>query len=675
LSFAGILAVATSITLSGGCGAPLSPPGFSDDGGGSSNGSSGSSGSGGSSGASGSGSSSGELPGDASMFTGSSSGSEAGLLSDASLANDGTPTIDGTTCTSGGDAGAPPYPQRCVAMTDNECDGRTDQALQALGVPASLLNGTGGNGFDDDCDGQVDEGCGCNANGLTKPCYLVPATQVDPSTKEPVGWCTVNSKGTVDCAGVEFPKWSGVCRGAQPPYPDDVCAPGDFNCDGLPENPSTVSCACQTTEVTCPMTPLVEQPYPDPTNIPLIDGSQWIVNAADRPNTMNWTWTVIGGDCDNVLPHPTFAMYNVQDSTVMGARRGKRTPVQYSATATPPRYVATPGQPLISIQAVNYSNGIAGAQVHPAFGLSGDYLVQGEWDLKGKHYVCTQKVQVRAPGIRAELCWDSVGGDEMPLGSGKGNDIDLHVAELQGVTCPAYGWDQTCVATDPMGNSIGEDCYYGNTSPGWTYPNSPDSACSGWSSRGLPPCTNPRLDQDNISCDKTVDDPTNTAEFCAPENVNLDNPKDGERFVVGVNDFGNHGGTFDAHCHVNLYCNGARVLSVGINPVTGQTMPVLNNPGLDLYGDIWTVGTITAHVTGGTLTSCDVVTTPSHHADQVRDGVTNPKTAGNQLCVDSTRSNANPAFNYKNHKFIENVPLQGGVAGHIPATAPAFCKH
>jgi hypothetical protein len=625
--------------------------------------------SGGSSGASGG--SSGQFPSDASIFRTSSSGSEAGLT-DAVLASDAKPMVDGMACVAG-DAGPAPYPQRCVTTTADECDGPTDQALQSLGVAASLLNGTGGNGFDDDCDGLVDEGCACNGNGLTKPCYLVPATQVDASAMHPVGWCTVNSRGSLDCAGGEFPNWSGVCRGAQPPYPDDVCAPGDFDCDGLAENPRSMSCECQTSLVQCPTDPVTEQPYPDPAHISLIDGSQWILDPAQRANATNWTWTAIGGDCDNVLPHPTYAIYDQANSRVAGAKKGVRTPVQFSSSATPPRYVATPGQPLISIQAAAYGNGVAGGQVYPAFGLSGDYLLQGEWDLNGIHYVCTQKVQVRAPGIRAELCWDTVGG--MEAANPAGNDLDLHVATLQDLGCTTHGWDLTCTRTDATGHFIGGDCYYLNTSPNWPYPPSASSACSGWSSRGAPPCTNPRLDQDNITCDKTIDDPTNTLLFCAPENINLDDPGDGQSFVVGVNHYANHGGTSNARPHVNLYCNGERVLSVGINPVTGQTLPVMNHGGQDTSGDLWTVGTVKAHVGNGQLTTCDVTTTPSHHADQVRDGVTNPKTDGNQLCVDSTRSNASPAYNYNTHQFIENVPLQGGAAGGFPASATAFCKH
>jgi hypothetical protein len=298
---------------------------------------------------------------------------------------------------------------------------------------------------------------------------------------------------------------------------------------------------------------------------------------------------------------------------------------------------------------------------------------------------------VRAPGIRAELCWDSVGGEEA-VGPA-GNDIDLHFARLQGVTCASKGWDNTC----PQGPTY-EDCWYGTESgcrdfstvpPAWGYADSPTSACIGWSSKRNPVdgllyfqgCTNPRLDKDNIECDKTIDDPAVDVsaagnEFCGPENINLDNPNDGDAFVVGVNHFGNTMGPSEAHPHVNLYCNGARVLSAGYNPLTGQVRnPLLNIGGADLTGDLWEVATITVHVSSGQVTSCDVVTVPSHHADQTRDGVTNPTTQGNQVCVDSTMDNANPRFRYTNHAFIENQGLQGGRNGGIPATAAGFCKH
>jgi hypothetical protein len=605
---------------------------------------------------------------------------------DGSIFNDGAPDVRSDACVSG-DAGPAPFPQRCAPAAANECAGATDTALGGLGVPAALLNGAAGNGFDDDCDGLVDEGCACAANGTTKDCYLVPATQANPQTKKPVGWCTDNSTGSLDCAGAEFPSWSGTCRGAQPPYRHDVCAPGDFNCDGLDENSDVTDCACKIEPVTCPTTPVTFAPYPDPKNIPAIDGSVWINNPADRPNATNWTWTLIGGDCDNVLPHPTFAIYTGKDSTVVGARKGVRQPVKYDNGATPARYVVTPGEPLIGIQALNYGNGVAGAQVYAAFALSGDYVVQGEWDLGGTHYACTQKVQVRAPGIRAELCWDSVGGS----GAAPGNDIDLHFARLQGVSCGAKGWGSTC----PEGTTY-EDCWWSGGSgcrdggnPGWGYADSALTACHGWASKRISgACTNPRLDRDNITCDPAVDDPNNPGDptayangFCGPENINLDNPKDGDGFVVGVNHYGNTSGSPNARPHVNLYCNGARVLSVGYNPLTGQTQfPLLTTPGRDVTGDFWTAATVFAHVDGnGNLTSCTVSSIPSHHADPTRDGPTAslPPNDTTGLCVDST-SNQTPApyqYSYLNHAFIDHPALQNGAAGTLPVSPGDFCKH
>jgi hypothetical protein len=596
-----------------------------------------------------------------------------GGTSDGSLFSDAQPDVASDGCVPG-EAGPPPFPQRCTAATANECDTTTDTALTGLGVSAALLNGAGGNGFDDDCDGLVDEGCTCPGSGTTRDCYLVPATQIDPSTKAAVGWCATNAKGSLDCAGNEFPKWSGTCRGAQPPYRHDVCATGDFNCDGLQENSDTQDCQCKIGVVQCPTAAVTFAPYPDPAHIPLVDGTSWVTDPASRALTKNWTWTVIGGDCDNVLPHPSFALYNTTVSTTLNARKGTRTPVKLDNAQNPPRYVATPGEPLISMQAAAYGNGVAGGQVYPAFGLSGDYLVQGEWDLNGQHYVCTQKVQVRAPGVRAELCWDTVGGSGSNT---NGNDIDLHFARLQGATgCTKQGWDTVC----PIGTSF-QDCWYSDSSgcrdsspspPAWGYPDSPDPTCMGWSTRRNSPshtqgCTNPRLDKDNVSCDRGIDDPT-SGDFCGPENINVDNPKDGDAFVVGVNHYSNHAGTSNAKSHVNIYCNGERVLSSGYNPVTAQAFPVLITPGTELTGDWWTVATVRTHVAGGQITSCDVAAVPPHHADPTRDG---------SLCVDST-ANATPApykYNYVNHQFIDHAALQGGTAGGQPTLPAAWCKH
>ncbi|MDF2698000.1 MAG: hypothetical protein K0S65_6383, partial [Labilithrix sp.] len=225
------------------------------------------------------------------------------------LFNDGAPPVDGSSCVP--DAGGPgPVGRVCLPPTDNECDGYHD-------IPTYPQNGAGGNGFDDDCDGLVDEGCTCNGAGLTKPCYLVPASQTFGGL--PVGWCAQNSKGTVDCVKptTEFEgTWSGQCRGAQPPFADDFCANGDFNCDGKDQNSTANDCSCKGDQVQCPTDPIVMKPFPSPSDLPMkIDAAGWFVNGGNVASATNWKWTLRGGDCDNILHHPTFAMFPTPDGT------------------------------------------------------------------------------------------------------------------------------------------------------------------------------------------------------------------------------------------------------------------------------------------------------------------------------------------------------------------------
>ncbi len=556
--------------------------------------------------------------------------------------------------------GNPTIRRLCAPAAASECDGNTDSALTNGGVPSSRLNGVTGNGFDDDCDGLVDEGCACPSNGVTKDCYLVPASQVSDISGLPVGWCSNNAKGSLDCSGGEFAMWSGVCRGAQPPQLVDSCAAGDYNCDGLSGNNAAEGCMCGNA-VSCPTQSISTTPYPPPASIPAINGNAWIGDVAARARATNWSWTVIGGDCDNVLPNPTYAIYTGTNSNT-ASRIGTRTGVSLDATQMPPRYVAQTNAPLIGLRANNVGNGTAGGQIFPAFGLSGDYIVQGEFTLDGKTYACTQKVEVRAPGVRAELCWNTVGN-----ASTGGNDIDLHFARLQGNDCATRGWARTCQNT----NGSVQDCHYNPGSgcasggdPKWGYADSPTTACLGWSSKRMTNCANPRLDRDNVTCTRSETNPT-SASFCGPENINIDNPNNNDTFVVGVNHYENKGGTSNAKPHVNLYCNGERVLSVGYNPATGQTsFPLLNTGGDDRTGDFWTVATIKANVTGGNLTSCDIVTIPSRTADPVRDG---PATAGtgNGICVD---------HGYTTKRFIENAG-QGGTIGAQPSATSQWCKH
>ncbi len=534
------------------------------------------------------------------------------------------------------DAGVGPLPRRCAEPADTECAGPVDEQLTALGVPASRLNGTSGNGFDDDCDGLADEGCSCASAGLTKACTLVPATQLSPSTGQPVGWCAANAKGTVDCSGDRRLSWSGVCRGAQAPAQTDSCDLGDFDCDGLQRNSR---CACRTLAMRCPTEDLTLAPYPDPMNLPLVDGREWIADQALRARTRNWLWTVVGGDCDSVLPHPTFAMFRTRQAQP-SARTGLRYAVELDRFSSPPRYVPQSSSGLMALIAAT-GDGLDGAFISPAFALSGDYVVQGQFEFEGQIYSCSQRVKVRAPGVRVELCWQI---------DREGLDVDLHFARLQGTTCTTHGWGDVCRSGA---------CDYRQTSPIWGYAPSDTRACTGWAARGLTRpdggCNNPRLDRDQISCDPLERDPT-ASDFCGPENINLDNPRDGERFVVGVNYFG---GEREVPVHANVYCNGERVVSMGFNPVTGSGFPRLLRAGGDSSGDFWTAAVLTTRVDSTQqLTSCFVETIPSRTADPLRDG-------SQAYCVDTGTSRA----------FVAVDAGQGDTPGSIPTARERWCKH
>jgi hypothetical protein len=562
--------------------------------------------------------------------------------------NDAKVKIDGTTCVAADAGGPAPLQHTCIIYSPtgtgddgNECDGHHDPPAP---YPA---NGSYGNGFDDNCNGLVDEGCSCGNVGVgtTKPCYLVPASQTENGA--PVGWCATNSKGTVACtqAGEGAAVWSGQCRGAQPPYAEDVCAPGDFNCDGKAENPPGESCACApVAAITCPTTPVVTVPYPPPNALPLeINAAAWFSDPSQVAQATGWSWSMTGGDCDNILPYPTFGLYGTADGT--------GNPVGTTST--------TLGMGM-NEHGVVASDPTVTSSVYPAFSLSGDYILDASWTLNGKQYTCSVQIEVRAPGLRAEGCWSTEGQDD---------DLDLHMAKVDGFTqcATSHAWSDNACAT------ANEDCYYGDCStvsfngpPDWGYASGAASDCTGWGSQSTGTCSNPRLDRDanglSGACDKTVVNPngvntTTGAPYCGPENINVDAPASGDVFAVGLRFYGRNGhATTNALSHVNIYCDGARILSAGYDPLTaGSVYPQLITPGQDSDGDMWKVALVTTTVTSGVL-SCAVTPTQSTTPDAMRDGST-------AYCVD-------------------NETLQGAASqidltkgGGVPATANSLCYH
>jgi hypothetical protein len=158
--------------------------------------------------------------------------------------------------------------QGCAAGTWEACAGQI--------LPTSEDCGGGpGNGVDEDCDGTVDNGCGCD-DGAVRPCYSGPAETAG------VGACHT---GAQTC-------WAGVwsdCGGQVVPVPE-VCGNGvDEDCDGDVDDPATCS-PCPDPALTCytgPLDPVTFRPV-----------------GVCRPGTRACVDGVLGACQGQVLPSP-----------------------------------------------------------------------------------------------------------------------------------------------------------------------------------------------------------------------------------------------------------------------------------------------------------------------------------------------------------------------------------
>ena len=251
-------------------------------------------------------------------------------------------------------------------------------------------------------------------------------------------------------------------------------------------------------------------------------------------------------------------------------------------------------------------------------------------------------------------------------------DVDLHLARLQNPLKCTHGWFTTCADTEQ-----GDDCFYQDTSgcrgfmtnpSAWGYARSPAPACHGWGATRVADCDNPRLDVDNIDCDPKVADPLQDSVdtvggFCTPENINLDNPKNGDKFAVGVHFYNASAPTPAPHPHVNVYCNGERRLAFGFDPTATppRTFPRLLQSGRDVVGDLWEVATVEAKVSpAGTLDDCVITPIHSRTPKTDRDG-------SRDVCVDTNPQNRAALSGADQWKFT--------TTGTYPAAVDAFCWH
>ncbi|MFT6396874.1 MAG: hypothetical protein ACJAYU_001618 [Bradymonadia bacterium] len=197
--------------------------------------------------------------------------------------------------------------------------------------------------------------------------------------------------------------------------------------------------------------------------------------------------------------------------------------------------------------------------------VSGDYTVSfSVVDEKGTRVACSWVIRVRGDGLRVEMRWNTFGSVDM--------DLHMHRAGSTAGFC-----------TD-------SDCYFANCRSyarlNWGYTESDAEVCDDATG-----CNNPRLDIDNIS-------------LFDPENINLDNPNDGETFRVMAHMYS---GSSRTDAVITIYCGGLVRAILGESPDgTG-----LMSSGSGCGGQTWRVADVTMSVdpdTGATDCTVDVLT-------------------------------------------------------------------
>ncbi|MGE5788252.1 MAG: hypothetical protein ACM3ZE_26890 [Myxococcales bacterium] len=226
--------------------------------------------------------------------------------------------------------------------------------------------------------------------------------------------------------------------------------------------------------------------------------------------------------------------------------------------------------------------------------LSGDYTISMSVEaLSGEMFGCEWVVPVRGPGLRIEMCYP-----ESAV-----SDLDLYVKRLSTPT----PWFDSDIVYDPnldacawanceaqlRGDEVWNSGAKTVSRADWGYAPSPLSECiegpqgERWVELGY--CANPRLDIDN-----------NLSQGIGlPENINIDQPRDGDGFRIMVQNFT---GSL-SHPIVNVHCGGVRVSSFGVPPDTVDL--VLDRPSNGV-GVMWRVADVVTRVDNDGHVDCVV---------------------------------------------------------------------
>ena len=193
--------------------------------------------------------------------------------------------------------------------------------------------------------------------------------------------------------------------------------------------------------------------------------------------------------------------------------------------------------------------------------VSGDYQMEATIVTDKGTIVCSWIVRARGSGLRIELSWDTSNESDL--------DLHMHQYEADRPDEVPYPWFQTT------------DCYFNNQRPSWGYPGTPAEDCQ--QERN---CNNPRLDIDN------------QGQFPGrPENVNVDNPRDGDTFVIMVHAWRLSALEPQKAAQLTVFCGGEQVSLLGGRP----------DEAFLADDQMWLVGTVTMEVDDtGRTTGCSV---------------------------------------------------------------------
>jgi MYXO-CTERM domain-containing protein len=180
--------------------------------------------------------------------------------------------------------------QRGTQSCQNGAWGTCSGEVLPLGFDFCGADGTG-NGIDDNCNGQTDEGCGCSSLPIdqqTRPCYQGPAGT------NGVGLCVGGSQTCTNKA------W-GACAGQVLPTREICGNSKDDDCNGLVDDPAICN-VCPATLPSCydgdPATLTLGDPLAPATPLPAS------ANATCRSGTRTCTAGVFGACEHQILPSP-----------------------------------------------------------------------------------------------------------------------------------------------------------------------------------------------------------------------------------------------------------------------------------------------------------------------------------------------------------------------------------